>query len=171
MSLHEVLDTKKRTINMIITEVHGNIWDFHEKGDFICITTNEIVKPNDRNVMGKGLALQAKKHFPDIDRIIGLKIKEHGNIPFLIEQYKIITFPTKTHYSRNSDMDLIIRSAIILNHIISINKIEKVYLPEVGCGNGNLSWNEVKKTLNRIFINGNNEIIIVHYEKNNLKRK
>ncbi|MCZ2224447.1 MAG: hypothetical protein LC122_12560 [Chitinophagales bacterium] len=45
-------------------EVIGNLFDFVNIADAICITTNGIVKSNQEAVMGAGIALQAAEKFP-----------------------------------------------------------------------------------------------------------
>ena len=60
-------------------EVLGNIWDYYENGFPICITTNGNVSGIGYNVMGKGIALEAKKRFPKLPKMIGDHIRNAGN--------------------------------------------------------------------------------------------
>ena len=128
-------------------EINGNLFDY----PVICITTNGIIKTNNRLVMGKGIALTAKQLYPDIDLQLGLAVKELGNIPHLITHNNqiIISFPTKHHWRDNSDLVLITQSISNLILLANSYTLTNVYLPKVGCGNGNLSWFEVKLLLDK----------------------
>lgn len=55
--------------------IKGNIWDYDLFLDHICVTVN-LVQYNGRAVMGAGIALEAKQRFPDIDLVLGEKIKQ-----------------------------------------------------------------------------------------------
>lgn len=52
-------------------ETTGNIWKYHERGCWIVITTNGDVKQDGSNVMGRGIALQAKKQYPLLPFTLG----------------------------------------------------------------------------------------------------
>lgn len=52
----------------------------------------------------------------------------------------LVTFPTKHHYRDNSDLDLIMRSAVQLKEIAAKFQLSKIYLPPVGCGLGKLDY-------------------------------
>jgi hypothetical protein len=146
-----------------MNEVVGNIWQFHEEGEYICIPTNAIVKEDGNAVMGKGLALQCNQKYSEISSIIGARITQFGNIPCLIKKYKIITFPTKQHWQEEASLKLIERSARLLRIIIKSKRLSKVYVPYVGCGEGGLNWNTVKVILEKSFQEDVNKIIIVKY--------
>ncbi len=78
--------------------IKQNIWDFLGVADAICITTNGFVKSNNRAVMGRGIALDTKNKFKDIDLILGKKIKKSGNIVnYIIKEHgtTIVSFPVK----------------------------------------------------------------------------
>lgn len=138
-------------------EVVGNIWDYWEKGNWICITTNGTVKKNGEAVMGRGVALEAKNRFPDFPKLLGYQIKyKWRNIPHLFESKKIITFPVKHNWDEKADLNLIRASAMNLLVLLanyqntSGRAIEKLYIPKPGCGNGRLDWVDVKKALEPI---------------------
>jgi len=56
-----------------------NIWEIIQNDDFLIITTNGWINKKGEAVMGRGIALQAKKNFPDLPRILASKIKQEGN--------------------------------------------------------------------------------------------
>lgn len=124
-------------------EVKGNIWDFYDKGETICITTNKIVKKsNCALVMGKGLALEAKNRFPGIEIDWGRAVLFSGGKTCYFPLQRLIMFPTKDHWKNPSTIELIRQSFWELTQLMDSYKLGKVYLPKVGCGNGGLSWEE-----------------------------
>ncbi|KKK48761.1 hypothetical protein LCGC14_3141900, partial [marine sediment metagenome] len=79
-------------------EISGNIWNFHEQGHWIVITTNGTVKANGEAVMGRGVALQAKRKFPALPKLLGKQIQQVGNILHHWGQEGLIFFPVKRDY-------------------------------------------------------------------------
>lgn len=131
-------------------EVKNDIWSLWEKGYFIVIPTNGIVKKNGENVMGKGLALQAKNKFPTLPKSLGAVIKLSGNVVVRFNEWRIITFPTKHDWREKASLELIERSCIDLVNILDVSGTKTpVYIPKVGCGYGNLDWEDVKPILER----------------------
>lgn len=139
-------------------EITGNIWEKYEKGlhyndgTYIVIPTNGFVRKNGTCVMGRGLALQAAKKFPELGKQLGDRIKEYGNVIFTFCNINIITFPVKHNWWENADLKLIEQSAKDLATIYKYNLSglpTPVYLPRVGCGNGKLNWKDVKPILEK----------------------
>lgn len=132
-------------------EIRGNIWDYHDKGYWIVITTNGTVKANGSAVMGRGVALQAARKFPDLPRAIGQCIRVFGNEVFIMDRgdpsggYRILTFPVKHNWWEKADLTLIEESCKKLKATWSCP--DKVYLVRPGCGNGGLDWKDVKPIL------------------------
>ena len=126
----------------------GNLWEFHEAGHWVCVTTNGVVGKKGL-VMGKGVALEASTRFPDLKEKWGEMVQELGNIP-VPYMGRLLSFPTKHHWRDNSDIDLIAKSAHGLAKWLPFIKgscgrqqqpFLPICLPMVGCGNGNLDWN------------------------------
>ena len=145
-------------------EIKGDIWKFHRLGNFICIPTNGYVARDGHAVMGRGLAFECTKRYSGIQYEIGKQIKLYGNIPSPLSEYKLITFPTKHFFKDIADINLIIQSSQKLIDITDLLYLDKVYLPHVGCGNGNLKWEDVKKNIEPIFKN-DDRFIFVDYIK------
>ena len=127
-------------------ETKGNLFDFN----VIVIPTNGIVKTDCRLVMGKGLALKAKQLYTDIDLVLGSEVKYYGNQCYLITNYDkiIISFPTKHHWKEKSDLVLIEKGLTELITIADNNNLVDIYLPKLGCGNGELNYvDEVRPLL------------------------
>ena len=117
------------------------------EGSVVLVTTNGIRNQDGCLVMGKGIALQAKLRYRGIDRKLGGLVKIYGNLPHYLPSNQIISFPTKNHWKDNSDIDLIKKSAKITLDLVNLYEIPQIYLPKVGCGNGNLKWEDVEKVL------------------------
>lgn len=133
--------------------VNQNIFDNIHQFDAICVTTNGIVRPNGRLVMGGGIARMFRNRYKDIDLILGQKVQVYGNVPFLVYKNKqaIISFPTKNDWKEKSDLSLIKSSAEKLSKIASSRFWTRVALPAPGVGLGGLSWDkEVRPLLSRV---------------------
>jgi hypothetical protein len=145
-------------------EVKGDIWEL-SKYHGICITTNGILKKDNRAVMGAGIAKAARDRFLGLDVDLGKTILSTGNHVYYlgtyidkndpyyntgyvgaVEYWKVISFPTKQHWMEDSKLDLIkqsITELTLLAHLID----EKIYLPRPGTSNGHLKWEDVKPIL------------------------
>ena len=138
-------------------EKTGNIWD--EPCDWICVTTNGMLRSDGKAVMGAGIALQAKKKYKGIDVTLAKKLKERGNVVSLIAKdgkKLILSFPTKHHWKDKYDMDLIRKSALQLKFYFNEAKIKPIVaIPRPGCRNGGLLWENVRKVLAPILVEDN----------------
>jgi len=139
-------------------EIRGNIWDYHDQGFPIIITTNGNINHHGENVMGRGIALQAKHRFPKLPKFIGEHIKRVGNVVKYFPEYNLFSFPTKHNYWENSDLELILESTDYLVRIVGnlrytcnglqpLDKYSKIYLVRPGCENGKLIWKDVSLIL------------------------
>lgn len=113
----------------------------------IVIPTNGTMKADGCCVMGAGLALDAKKKWPNLPRQLGDKLTIGGNVPHGFPQYRIITFPVKHNWWEKADITLIRISAMHLATESVSSRYETIYVPKVGCGNGRLAWKDVKNVL------------------------
>lgn len=115
----------------------GDMWELGDQDTYRCITTNGVVGTSGL-IMGKGIALQAKERFPEAPQRIGSLVSNFGNNAYRIEEWKLITWPTKHHWRNPSDMKLVTDGA---NRIVSLAdhfKIKSIVFPPPGCGNGGL---------------------------------
>ncbi|RTL07642.1 hypothetical protein EKK58_00275 [Candidatus Dependentiae bacterium] len=128
----------------------GNLWEYHGRGHWVCVTTNGIVNADGLLIMGRGVALEAVERFPGLRRTLGQKVRQHGNVPILCPQERVISFPTKHHWRDPSDLTLIRASTEslklcwpIVRDISTMAGVQPlpICLPKVGCGNGGLDWN------------------------------
>ena len=120
---------------------------FQSKADYIVIPVNMV------KVMGAGLAKQFKEKYPHIFNEY-LKINFTKENP-VFQYFNFILFATKYHWKDNSDIDLINNGLIQLKDGIEnkqypgnpfLKDRDKITIafPKIGCGLGNLDWNEVK---------------------------
>lgn len=130
----------------------GDMWKTWDKeNSLFCITTNSSINSKGELVMGKGIALQAKKKFPDLPRIAGKYISEGGRYGLIILKFGknfMGLFQTKTDWRLDSSLDLIEYSCFELNKALSfLPWISEVNLNFPGIGNGNLDKKEVLSVL------------------------
>jgi O-acetyl-ADP-ribose deacetylase (regulator of RNase III) len=128
---------------MTIERGHGNL---------ITAEVGALVNTvNTEGVMGKGLALQFKKAFPDAFAAYE-RACEAGEVTIgrmhvvqrLTSPRFIINFPTKKHWRNPSKLEYIEAGLTDLVTKICELKIQSVAVPPLGCGNGGLDWNDVK---------------------------
>jgi O-acetyl-ADP-ribose deacetylase (regulator of RNase III) len=125
----------------------GNIFD--SSSEALVNTVNTV------GVMGKGIALQFKKAYPnnykayadackDGDVQIGkLFVFTDSNID--TGERIIINFPTKKSWRKPSEYSFIEKGLDDLVRIIDELQIKSIAIPPLGAGNGGLQWEEVKK--------------------------
>ncbi len=139
-------------------EIVGDIWDYHRRGAWIVVPTNGSVKTNGEAVMGRGLALQAKRKYPDVPKKLGESIRVNGNIVCQAPSVGLIFFPVKHKWFEVADLKLIEKSAKELKDAVG-NRDETVFLPRVGCGNGKLDWKDVKPILEK-YLNDDRFVVV-----------
>lgn len=120
---------------------------FKEEAQAIVNTVNCV------GVMGRGIALQFKKRFPENFKEYETACKHKEVMPgkmfvfktgkFIGPEY-IINFPTKRHWRGKSRMEDINSGLVDLVQIIKDKNIQSIALPPLGCGLGGLEWTEVK---------------------------
>ncbi len=133
------------------------------QGDILKADAEALVNTvNCVGVMGRGIALQFKKKFPDnynayksvCDRkqlYIG-KMHVHNRGRLYNPKY-IINFPTKRHWKGKSKMEDIEAGLKALVNEVNKNKIHSVAIPPLGCGLGGLKWEDVKRKIIEAFQN------------------
>jgi O-acetyl-ADP-ribose deacetylase (regulator of RNase III) len=125
--------------------VKGNLWDY--QANWRAIPTNGMIKSNGELVMGAGVALQAKVRYPKLAKVIGEFVSQCGNIVGWIQEYRIVSFPTKNNWAEKSSLELIDQSARQM--MDKLPDMDIVAMPRVGCGYGQLDWNDVLPVLMR----------------------
>lgn len=127
-----------------MTEIIGNLWS--HPADYRVVPTNGTLA-GERLVMGAGVARQARDRFPGVDRKLGDYVARWGNRVFILQQERLVTFPTKHDWRDASCPALIRRSAGQLVELADKYDLRSVALPRVGCGLGGLRWSDVRTVL------------------------
>jgi O-acetyl-ADP-ribose deacetylase (regulator of RNase III) len=131
---------------MIRTRV-GNI--FESEMQTLVNTVNCV------GVMGKGLALEFKKRFPDMyeDYVARCNAKQvRLGEPYLYRRLLppwILNFPTKEHWRSVSRLSDIVAGLEYLERHYHEWEIASLAVPALGCSNGQLEWRVVGPTLYR----------------------
>lgn len=119
---------------------------------FVAIPTNGDVRADGLAVMGAGLALQAAERFPDIPKRLGQLLQMNGNVPFVFNEARVVTFPTKPSWQDPAVLALIEITATRLTQLQEVYKgLRPILMPRVGCGAGRLTWAKVRPVLDAVF--------------------
>ncbi len=129
-------------------------------------------------VMGKGLALQFKKAYPDnfkqyksacdkgLVKIGKMFVTKHTD---MINNQWIMNFPTKNHWRGSSKIDYIDLGLMDLVNQVKKLKIKSIAIPPLGTGLGGLDWNIVKEKTIEAFADLNSVEAIIYEPKGNPK--
>jgi O-acetyl-ADP-ribose deacetylase (regulator of RNase III) len=146
----------------MISYITGNILD--SPAQALVNTVNTV------GVMGKGIALQFKKAYPNnfkayeeackkSEITIGkLFVKTDSNISS--GEKIIINFPTKKDWKKPSEYSYIEQGLDDLIRVIENRQIKSIAIPPLGSGNGGLDWEKVKKIIEQKLENLNAEIFV-----------
>jgi len=115
---------------------------------------------NTEGIMGKGIALQFRKAYPEnydaYKRACEVGEVQPGSM-FIHDQRSlanpryIINFPTKRHWRANSRMEDIESGLAALVKDVKRLGVRSVAVPPLGCGLGGLSWREVQPRMHQAF--------------------
>ena len=112
---------------------------------------------NTEGVMGKGIALQFKRAYPQAYiayrnackaaevRVGAMHIVDLGALGG--GPRWIINFPTKRHWRSKSKIEDIRAGLSALEETIKERGIRSIAVPPLGCGNGGLAWSEVERLI------------------------
>ena len=120
-------------------------------GDIFNSETQTLVNTvNCVGIMGKGIAAEFKKRFPDMFKDYVARCERKNikpGIPYLFKggmfSPQIINFPTKTHWRAASHIEDIKKGLEILSEKYKEWGIKSIAIPPLGCGNGQLLWESV----------------------------
>jgi O-acetyl-ADP-ribose deacetylase (regulator of RNase III) len=151
----------------VIEVTKGNLLSV-EDVDAIVNTVNTV------GVMGKGVALQFKKAYPDNFTAYESACKR-GEVQvgrmFVFDRQTfakprfIINFPTKKDWKHRSKYEYIEAGLADLVQVIRTARIESVALPPLGCGNGGLEWPRVLSMIRAAFAPLNGVRVLVFEPK------
>ncbi|WP_218163807.1 macro domain-containing protein [Actinomadura madurae] len=119
-------------------------------GDLLRDDAQALVNPvNTAGVMGKGLALQFKRAYPDNFTAYAKACAEGrlhpGEILCVpVDDRWILNFPTKRHWRSKSRLEDIGTGLEALACLLDERHITSVAIPPLGCGHGGLAWTTVR---------------------------
>ena len=125
----------------------GNL--FESKAQTIVNTVNCV------GVMGKGVALEFKKRFPEMFEDYARRCQRHElklGRPYLFNTLIppwILNFPTKDHWRSVANLGAIVEGLKYLLQHYKEWEITSLAVPPLGCGQGQLEWRVVGPTLYR----------------------
>lgn len=139
-------------------------------GDIFESGAEALVNPvNTVGVMGKGLALEFKKRFPQNYleykyACTQARIKT-GRVFVTKDLFRgyIINFPTKKHWKDSSNLEDISLGIEDMIRVVHKMKIKSVAVPALGCGLGGLEWEMVKPWMEWYFLNP--DLIVKGFDK------
>ena len=119
------------------------------EGDILLSSAYALVNPvNCYGVMGKGLALQFKRAYPEMFKSY---VRSCAWLkPGLLHKHEvspercIINFPTKDHWKDPSKVAYVVAGLDALRAMIERDGIRTLALPALGTGAGGLDWLEVE---------------------------
>lgn len=131
------------------------------RGDILKAKTDVLVNTvNCVGVMGRGIALQFKKAFPDMFRAYAVACERGDVVPGKVQVHDlnrleaphyVINFPTKKHWrgkSRMEDVELGLKALIVELRRLDVSSVA---VPPLGCGLGGLDWNDVRPRIEQAF--------------------
>ena len=132
----------------------------YKTGDILAEETEALVNTvNCVGVMGRGIALQFKRAFPDNFKAYAARCKRNEMQPGRVFVFKtgrltnphyIINFPTKRHWRGKSRMEDIESGLASLAEEIRAHGIRSIAIPPLGSGLGGLDWPEVRDRMQAV---------------------
>jgi O-acetyl-ADP-ribose deacetylase (regulator of RNase III) len=123
------------------------------QGDLLLADADALVNPvNTVGTMGKGLALQFKRAFPENYKLYRIACSREGVkvgrmfstlFPTPAGMKWIVNFPTKQHWKDPSRLEWITAGLVDLRRFIKDVQIFSIAIPALGCGEGGLPWPSV----------------------------
>jgi len=137
---------------IVITPGTGDI--LHSDVDAMVNTVNCV------GILGRGIALQFRKAFPDYYRAYQEACKRNELHTGMVLTYKlnrltkpcyVISFPTKEHWKGKSKIEYIESGLRSLVAEVKLLGIQSIAVPPLGCGLGGLQWSVVRPIIEAAF--------------------
>lgn len=130
----------------MIEYIEGNI--FISPAQVIVNTVNTV------GVMGKGLALEYKNRYPDMFTAYRTacekkQLKIGKLMLFYAPDHWILLFPTKENWRHPSKLEYIESGLIKFKDKYADLQITSIAFPRLGCGNGELKWDDVRPIMEK----------------------
>lgn len=123
-------------------------------GDLLLARADALVNPvNCVGVMGRGLALQFRRAYPDNFQAYAAACRRGGVVPGRVFVFSpgssagpryIVNFPTKRHWREKSRLEDIAAGLDDLVRVVLELAIRSIAIPPLGCGLGGLDWPTVR---------------------------
>lgn len=123
-------------------ELVGDIWKAGQKDDWRVITVNGVTDSHGRAVMGRGVALEAAKRFPELPAQLGRLLEQDDVLPVVtpFPDFWLLTMQVKHHWRDRASVDLIQSGLETLPIVADKIGARTIYMVRPGCGTGWLSW-------------------------------
>lgn len=113
---------------------------------------------NTQGVMGKGIAKKFKDHFPEMFKEYQKHCENKDLTIGKLWLYKtsnkwVLNFPTKSTWRKPSKLEYIEKGLVKFVESYSEKGISSIAFPTLGCGNGELSWDEEVRPLMERYLN------------------
>lgn len=125
------------------------------EGDIFTSPAQVIVNAvNTVGVMGKGIALEFKKRYPQMFEVYKNACEKRkftiGKLMLIsASDHMILLFPTKENWRYPSKLSYIEQGLKRFSDKYAERGITSIAFPKLGCGNGELSWDDVKPLMER----------------------
>lgn len=134
-----------------------------EKKDIFSSQADALINPvNCRGKMGKGIALEFKKRFPELQLPYEKACDERKLVPGKLifvrvtvqptlfeNRPAVIMFPTKEHWKGKSKLEWIDKGLAFLKNHYREWGIKSIAMPAIGCGFGGLKWAQVQPLIEK----------------------
>lgn len=130
-------------------------------GDILQANAEALVNTvNCVGVMGRGIALQFRKAFPENFKVYEAACRRKEVRPGRMLTFEtelltgpryIINFPTKRHWKGKSRIEDIDSGLEALVREVQDRGIQSIAIPPLGCGLGGLDWNDVRPRIAKAF--------------------
>lgn len=133
-----------------------------QEGDILHARTEALVNTvNCVGIMGRGIALQFRKEFPENYKTYRAacdrkELRVGQMLVFDLNRFEnprfVINFPTKRHWKGRSKIEDIRAGLESLVREVRQRRISSLAIPPLGCGLGGLDWNEVRPLIETAFL-------------------
>ena len=130
----------------MIEYIEGDI--FESPARVIVNTVNTV------GVMGKGIALSFRKRYPEMferyKAVCEKGLLKTGKLMLFYEaDYWVLLFPTKEHWRNASKLEYIEAGLQKFVQTYAEKGIDSIAFPRLGCGNGELNWDDVRPIMEK----------------------
>lgn len=169
----------------LLRELRGDLWELAAAASgWVVVTTNGTVNARGDLVMGAGLAGQATALHPNLPKLLGEHVTHHGNVPAVIPDLKLATWPTKpgshtldngsTHPGwmcatrvrgeqchRQVARTTWVNGPLLLASLDTANVTGPVFTARPGCGLGGLDWAKVRPWMQDLLTGRHGQFTVV----------